>query len=327
MDILNIKNITYNDNQQIRLFASENFNWYLQKGTGVSCTWGKDIKQTPMYDPLGPQQLLWKITSFSLNKYIKIFNYLANIRKKQNDNILLISDQNYIEQKSNYICMSTLSNIIFIFDTLDQINLEQFKLFCDYISFFNINIKIQYNISTYDITQIYNQLYNFSCRLILNVSANIFNGKRLVGLMQELRKQFDISIKLHINETSNIQISKFIDTIDKDISCTLYIQKPYLSVRKYLNLQSKILAKQLTNICLNQCGKKYYSKSVIGSIIMELPCSACRYTLYLENQNIFDCEINKHNIGNINQFTTLDKLWNAKQIVALRTKLIDENKC
>ena len=162
---------------------------------------------------------------------------------------------------------------------------------------------------------------------ILNIESNIFMAQQTLNLINNLTNKFNISIKLYINKNSNIQMCKFIDKIDNNISCMIYNQKPYLSTRKFLNMQSKILAKKLTNICLTQCCKRHYSKSVIGSIIIQLPCSACRYTLYLEDFNIFDCEINKNLIGNLSQYTTLDKVWNHNKIVDLRTKLIDENKC
>ena len=326
---IDIKNITYNDTDEIRLSASENFNWYLQKKTGVSCTWGKNIKETPEYDPIGPQQIIWKIINFNLYEFIKKFNFLANIHKKVDNNILAIQSQNQdiLKEKNLYICMSTLSNIIFIIDDFKNINLKDFKIFCQYIRFFNININIQYNLNNYQNLQIYNQIYNLSCKLILNINSKIFDGIKLYQLIEKLKDKFTISVKLHINENSNIQISKFIDKIDKNISCILYNESPYLTVRKYLNLQSKILSKELTNFCLSQCAKTHYSKKIIGSIILQLPCSACRYTLYLEDFNIYDCQINKNIVGNLNDFKTLDILWNTEKIFKLRQKLISKNKC
>lgn len=328
MNIINTQKLTYNDNDEIRLFASEQFNWYLQKNTGVSCSWGTDIKETPQYDPIGPQEILWKITSFNLKDYLIKFNFLANIKKKKDDNILSIDlEQNILENQNSYICMSTLSNIIFILDSLDNIDMQKFKLFCDYIRYFNININIQYNLTNYQIGEVYDKIYQISCRLILNIQSNIFNASNLLKLIDMLKDKFNISLKLHINNDSNIQISKLIEKIDSNISCMLYNQFPYLSTRKFLNMQSKILSKKLLNVCLTQCSKKHYSNSIIGSIILQLPCSACRYTLYLEDFNIFDCEINKNKIGNLSDFDTLDKVWNAEKIIQLRSKLIDTNKC
>ena len=129
MDIINTNNLTYNDTNEIRLFASEKFNWYLQKKTGVSCTWGESIKETPQYDPIGPQEILWKITNnFNLQQFIQKFNFIANIKKKENDIIKDIDiNQNVFENKDTYICMSTLTNIIFIIDTLDHINIQNFR--------------------------------------------------------------------------------------------------------------------------------------------------------------------------------------------------------
>jgi hypothetical protein len=37
-----------------------------------------------------------------------------------------------------------------------------------------------------------------------------------------LKDKFNISLKLHINNDSNIQISKLIEKIDSNISCMLY---------------------------------------------------------------------------------------------------------
>lgn len=325
---INTSNLTYNDTNEIRLFASDEFNWYLQKQTGVACSWGKTIKQTPEYDPIGPQEILWHITDFNLQEYLKKFIFLANIRKLQNNQIIMIDQtQNIFQNKKNYICVSTLTNIIIIIDTFNNINIQQLAQFCQYIRYFNINVNIQYNLTDYQNIDIYKQIYKISCNLILNISSQIFTASKLLSLLNNLKQQFNISIKLHVNQSNNIQLSKFIDKLENNLNCIIYIQKPYFSVRKYLNLQTKILSKKLTNICLSQCCKHYYSKNIIGSIIMQLPCSACRYTLYLKDLDVYDCEINKNKICSLYNTDTLDKIWNNEHIINLRTKLIDTNKC
>ena len=82
MENIDTKNLIYNDTPQVRLFSSETYNWCLDKSTGISCCWGKTAKETPQYDPLGPQEIVWKIKNFDLQKYIEYFKAYHKSNKK-----------------------------------------------------------------------------------------------------------------------------------------------------------------------------------------------------------------------------------------------------
>lgn len=321
MDIIQINKLQYNDTPQARIFSSENFNWCLDKEMGIAATWGKQIKETPNYDPLGPQQIVWKIdTNFNLLDYIKYFNFLANIRYKKDNQILPVenTEDSLINQR-NYICMSTLSNVVFIIDDITD-NLEKF---IEYIRNYNISIKIQFNINK-NIDK--DKLFKLSPFIILDIKSD-FNSAKVIEIINNYKKDFNINVKLHINENSNIQLLKFIENVDSEICCIIYNEFPYLSTRKYLNFQARCLSLNKQNICLGQCSKKYYSKDVIGSLILEFPCSYCKYSIYIENNKVYNCEFMKNTVGNIDDFKTLDLMWNDLKILDIRKQLIDNNRC
>ena len=320
MEIIDTKNIQYNDTPQLRLFASQNFNWCLDKEAGITATWGKTPKQTPQYDPISPQEIVWKIQNFKLKKFIEYFNFLANIRLRKDNTILPVENINdCLENSNNYICMSTLSNIIFILDSIPR----EFNKFINYIRSFNITINIQIEISS-NINL--NKIYQLTPSIILSVKPD-FIANDIINKINQLQDKFLLNIKLHINENSNIQLLKFIQNIKQEICCIIYNEFPYLSTRKYLNFQSRCISFNKQNICLAQCSKKYYSKDVIGSLILELPCSFCKYSIYLEDNKVYNCEVMKKEIGLLENYKTLDLLWNDLGILDIRKQLIDNNKC
>lgn len=321
MEIIQVKNIEFVDNKDVRYISSSMFNWCLDKGLSIAATWGKTEKETPLYDPIGPQELVWKITDkFDLYKFIEYFNFLANVRQRKDDQVLPVTDiTDCLSNYNNYVAMSTLSNIIFILDEIPNKFLE----FVNYIRSFNVSIKTQINCNT----SIYqDDLLKISPFVILNVNPD-FKTHELIKYLDTFKDNFNINIKLHVNADSNIQLSKFIQEISDDVYCTIYCDFPYLSTRKFLNFQSACLTNNKTNIALAQCSKKYYSKDVIGSLIIENTCSFCRYSLYLENDNVYVCESMKVLVGHISDFKYLSDLWNNLNVINVRKQIIDNNKC
>lgn len=321
MKQINTSNLIYNDTPEVRLFSSEQFNWCLDKETGISCCWGKEAKQTPQYDPCGPQQLVWKITQFKLEEYINAFNFLTNIKEKTDN---LIEDVKDINSK-NLICMSTYGSIIFIIENLENINLEEFKIFIEYIKQFNIDPKIQLEYT--------NQLVNISEKILSlfnNIILSIHNPYKLEELLKYINKiikEKNISLKVNVNKINKSDSYRLLKELDKNINVILYFVQPYLSTRSYLEFQTKCLNKEMTNVCISQCSKRHYSKDVIGSLLIELPCGFCRYSLYLENLNIYVCEKNKKLVGNLKDFNNIHDFWYSQNILNIRKSLIDSNKC
>ena len=54
--------LKYLDNQYIRSFSSNTYNFILDKETNVSVYWGCDQNDDPLYDPIGPQEITIKVT-------------------------------------------------------------------------------------------------------------------------------------------------------------------------------------------------------------------------------------------------------------------------
>lgn len=49
------KQLVFVNNPNYRVVSSKDFNFVLDKETGVSICWGKDENDSPEYDPMTPQ--------------------------------------------------------------------------------------------------------------------------------------------------------------------------------------------------------------------------------------------------------------------------------
>ena len=50
-----LKTLIFNDGEKFRSFQSEDFNFILDKNSGISICYGESQTQTPTYDPLSPE--------------------------------------------------------------------------------------------------------------------------------------------------------------------------------------------------------------------------------------------------------------------------------
>ena len=325
MENIDTKNLIYNDTPQVRLFSSETYNWCLDKSTGISCCWGKTAKETPQYDPLGPQEIVWKIKNFDIQKYIEYFDFITNIKIKENN---IIKDINkHTLDTTNKICLSPFGNLILVIDTdTTNFNIDELKEFLNYIKFFNIEPKIEL-VYSLDIIENMKKYISIISNIIITTKCNFDynNIEKCINIAKD--NNINISFKINVNKNTKVDVNTLINKIDKQISVIFYFSEPYLSTRTYLDIQSKCMQKQLTNICIAQCSKRHYSKDVIGSIIIELACSYCKYSIYIEDNEVYDCEKKKIKIGKLEEFNTIHDFWYASSVVNKRKSLIDKNKC
>ena len=126
----------FTDNEIQRSLLSKNFNFVLDKETGVSLCWGKDINDSPEYDPAFPQEISFKIDkSFNLNQMLKDFNFLANVKIRQindSDNtkeFLPITDELEALTNENLVCLSTLGKV-----TIEEVR-DLYQLPTDYAGY------------------------------------------------------------------------------------------------------------------------------------------------------------------------------------------------
>ena len=71
MKEIKLKNIIFTDDENQRMVMGDTFNFALDKESGISACWGETINDSPEYDPISPQELIFKIDEiFDLNKFI-----------------------------------------------------------------------------------------------------------------------------------------------------------------------------------------------------------------------------------------------------------------
>ena len=328
MQIIQTGNIQFTDSDQYRSLTSQSFNWCLYKKLKIACNWGKTQKQSPMYDPCSPQQIIWHFTEFDLNQAIKDFNFLANIRKKlDTDQIVSIpTKQDCLANAKSYVCFSTFSNAVFIIDQTFNKYKDDFKKFVDYVSEFGIQPKIQIKYSNQDLAD-YEAIATKN--VIVDVAVDCFNVDKLMKLIDDLKRdQCNINVKLHITKSCCGRMIKFLTQCDPKLSIILYFQPQFISARKYTEIQSMCLTRGMTNTFISQCAKHHFSTSVIGSILLQVPCSACRFTVCLKNREVLACQRSSKSVGPIQGFKTIHDFWMSSEIVnKIRSNLIDFDQC
>lgn len=327
--------LIFNDTNEIRGFASDNFNWILDKESCIACCWGKTAKENPEFDPIGPEEIVWKITDFNLNTYTNYFNFITNIHIKENEEqVLPIENRAFSFCHKNIdklICMSTFSNIVFNieYSYLNTV-LTDFKKFVKYIENFNIIPKfiIEYN-DDINLENYINILNKISKNVIININAEFFSYNKLLENLKNLKNnEYNMNLKIHINNNNYGQVHNLVENIEADIPVTLNFDCiPAVSVEKYLKIQQFAKEKNLTNIFITQCSKHIFNKSVIGSILLEIECPAARFAVYIENNKIYPCEYTKSESITFEDCKTIHDFWLNPFFSRIRNNLIDTRVC
>ena len=103
--------LIFNEDAQRRSFMSADFNFLLDKESGVSMSWGKTTKDNPEYDPLSPEKFIIRFTNETKYDNVqKALNILCNLRNKDEDGKLCLftSFDNF-----EYVALTTLSTVVF----------------------------------------------------------------------------------------------------------------------------------------------------------------------------------------------------------------------
>ena len=125
-----LKTLIFNDGEKFRSFQSEDFNFILDKNSGMSICYGESPSQTPTYDPLSPEIIDIKIDKkFVFDDEIKNINKLFNIDKDE-------------KHDGELIIISTISTINFIIDDIYMENAGEIVKFYEYIKKFNIFVNL-----------------------------------------------------------------------------------------------------------------------------------------------------------------------------------------
>lgn len=318
--------IKYLNNQYIRAINSPDFNFALDKETGVSICWGRTENEEPIYDPISPQELIFEINDkTSIYDIINNFNIITDVRYKKNEQLIAIPEIK-IENYDNFckdptvITASTINSIIFniknsknISDTLNKILMIQ-----QYLKKFNVIIFIQINSSITNDN--INQLKFITSNIIVNINQSD-NYKDLKN------NNFNTHIKTYINQHNFYDILNKLKGLNKETLGIIYIMEK-INVTKLRELQGRI--KNL-NLNLNlHCCNLYKYKQEKQNFEFNLPilnCDATTYSLYIKDNKIYSCEFNDKPFAKFTKTSTKDKLWYNKNLCQFREKIIKDTYC
>ena len=329
--------VLFTDNELSRSLLSDSFNFVLDKESGVSLCWGKNINESPEYDPTFPQQIAFKIDStFNLNKMLQTFNFLANIKIKQEnkdaednkESFVSITDEIEALTNENTVCLSTLGCVYLIFDnSIKNINIDNVLKFINYIKKFKVAFHIQMNIDTeFSMTE-YFKIKLLSTKLMLRTECT--NSQALLNNLKQLENQ-DITVGLELIVTKN-NINTIFDLAEKltnkNISITFYFVEPYISTSEYVKVQKTFVEKEFTAIQLATCNHNRFNKRKPNIHINVIDCDASRFSIYVENNEIYPCQFKTTNSISLNKCKSISDFWQSKTLNKFRKYIIENNFC
>jgi hypothetical protein len=153
--MIKIENLVYKEDDDVKCFVSENFNFIYSKIDNTSCSWGKTKDETPEYNPISPETITIKIDS----------NFLFN-----RDLILKLISMEYKKGE----CISCITSINIEGSQKDIFNNDEIKKLIEYIESFKIVcfLKIKFE-NEFTLKDVFKIKYLGCKNIILNVSNEI----------------------------------------------------------------------------------------------------------------------------------------------------------
>lgn len=331
MKKINTNNLMYADDNDKRIIQSDEFNFALDKETGISVCWGKDINDSPEYDPVSPQEIIFKLEqNFNLEQHIKNFNFIANVKKRISETEFEhITDHLAVRAANNLVALSTIASVVLILDNdLSLYNLDDILSFTRYINKFKVSVIVQINTSkkiTFD---------ELSKIKLIGTSIQIktdddFNGDIFLKNIQLLADNgCNLSSKIMINKNTFDEVYNIIDKLPKEISMKIYFNNPYITSGKYIQIQNKFIENQLENVRISTCVHNKFNKRKPNMVMVPVDCDATRFSIYVENDMIYPCEYAKNTSGiNIPACKSIHDFWFDKNINKIRKYIIENNFC
>lgn len=321
----------YVNNEKHRLFASENFNFVFDKETGVSVCWGQTINDSPEWDPVSPQELVFSMNNFNVTEFIKQVNYLANV-KEQIDKTEFIDVDTGLTleelQQKNLVVMSTASSIVLVFDkAVTEYDSEALVAFVNYLKFLNLSIIVQLNtdkpitLPEMNILKLITE--NIQIKTGSECSANILFDN-VINLKKEALNH---SIKMVITKGSFNQNFKSLSKLPANTPIKLVFEKPFVTAAQYRGIQDKIIELNFESCRMGTCFDDHFNKKTKNLKIMPMDCDACRFSLYIEDSKVYPCEFNKYTEIDIDYTKSLSELWQNKKIKKFRDTIVENNFC
>lgn len=287
----NINALVFKEDDELKTFISEEFNFIYDKKTYAVMEWGRHQIETPTYNPIGPE--IMNILIHDQFEFINIKDFFEKIVNKQ--------------EKNNHLMLaSPITNFNLYVNNLTGKYYNNFNYFIKYLNYYKVYVTLCFNyfdnLSLKDIIRI----CSINVKNIL-LNVNEFEIEKLLEFIKLCSsKEIFVSCKFNLNKNN---FNKFLDLIEKfpkDTFSTYQFEKPRITKKQIKDLEEKI--KELkTNI---------FVKKNDGSLF------SC--VVDFENELVYptfnDIEngIKFENINSINDF------WNSEKFVNVRNSLITD---
>lgn len=300
-----LQTLIFNETKEARTFFSNDFNFILDKVQKFSICYGSDGTQTPMYDPLSPQEIdLYVDENFNLAERIIMLNRLLNVNEENNNDLISIS---------------TISNINVIINDIFINNVNEIINLIDYLKSFGffVHLKVPYS-------QVKSSADIFRLKIFKNENilfdVNEFNAKELIETLNLiLSKNINVSYNFYI---SNKNYKEFCELLSLNFPANTFsniiFEKPMLKKNKE-EIIDKIGDRSIFTICntrtMNNTKLKYRLIKPYQDGLFKC------YISLIDNNVKFD--LNEDGI-NFSEIENINSYWNSDLFRDFRYSIVTQ---
>lgn len=289
-DDFNISALVFKENENLKTFISEEFNFVFDKQTQAVMVWGKEKTDTPTYDPIGPEIMNLLIDNdFEFINYKDFFEKIVN--KQEKDGKLSL--------------ISTTTNFNFYINDLNAKCFNDLKYFIKYLDFYHSYITLCFE---YKNEMSLKEIIRIKTIGIKNIIL-LVNDFEVDKLNQFIKlcssKEIFVSCKFIITKNNYDNFINLLDKFPKDTFSTYKFEKPKVTKIQIKEINEKIKELQ-TNVFIEKNDGALFSCCVDFEKKLIYP--------------IFDDE--KHGIK-FDKINNINDFWNSIEFNEVRNSLID----
>jgi len=303
-----LQTLVFNEDDKIRTFFSNDFNFILDKSKRYSICYGKTPNDTPTYDPLGPEEIDVIINdNFEFNKQLLQINKLLNIHQENDDSLISIS---------------TITNVNVVVKNLYMKNVDEVSHLIKYLNSFNFNVNL---IVDYSFMVSFSEIFRLKVFNASNITFDVwdFNPDSLIETMENcLSKDLNVSFNFNIN-TKNyknfINLLEF-NRIPQTIFSNILFHRPITK-----KIKDEIVKKLDDSCNFTICDTKFVNnKKIKYNKLRPYQDGLFKCYINFNDGKVYSSADNQigidfYKIENINSY------WNSEEFFKFRNNLI-ENK-
>jgi hypothetical protein len=296
--MIEIQNLVYKEDDEAKCFISENFNFIYSKINHSACSWGRTKEETPQYNPISPESIIFKINenfTFIREQILKLISL-----KPENDECVSCINSIIIDGENYYNNVEVKNLIKFI---------DNYKIPC----FLKINFK-----NAIDLREIFKIKYLGIKNVILKID-NDFSIDALNESMINLQSN-GLLVNYEFNLISK-NMEKFIELLKekhfKSIYTKVYFGKPAIKKNQLNEVETTILTNKLLDVIFIKpmnSKKKYKVKNDND----EAGLFNC--IIDFVDKKIYCDDKNSENFVNISDVSNLNDYWNSLEFNEFRKK-------